>query len=194
MLADSMRRSVFIIIAALVIMISCTEKKTNLNKEDIVISSNDSVNSCLNSEFHLCVSEYIQKTKGFFCGYPVYYPVYFFTKENIDFFTIWTDFSSPKASMEYYNPLSNFKYSSLKIDESDVVIIENDTYNNKQLYQCCEFLIKKDSIPKHENYVIYDGRIYIETYSYSLQNGKYVLKKLDSPITDILGELPEMFW
>ena len=178
-------------------MTSCTGGKSDTNsKEEVIALNDDLLTNCFNSDFYKCIQEYIRRTKGFFFDDLEYYSVYFFTKDSIDYFTIWTNYTSPEVEMKYSNPLSNFKYYSLKVNENDVVIVAKDTYNNEQLYQCCEFLIQKDNIPKHENEfsITYDGRWYIETYSYSLQDGKYVLNKLETPNVEIFGDLPEMFW
>ncbi|MDR2979476.1 MAG: hypothetical protein LBV02_03410 [Bacteroidales bacterium] len=190
-----MKKNILIIATTLGVAISCMGKKNDSQPDgNIAVSNDDPAADCFNSVFYNHMHEYIRKTFSI-DGPPVYYSVYFFTQDSIDYFTTWTDYSSPKGWMKYANPSSNFKYSTLAVNGKDVVIITKDTYNNEELYRCCESLIEKDSIPEYEDTgIINDGRLYIETVSYSLQEGKYVLDKLEVPIVDIFGDLHEMFW
>ena len=197
MLVDNMKSFFLIIVIILFVLISCVRKQNDLNpSEEILAYTEEYVSDCFESEFYKYVRSYIKKTKGFFCNDTVYYSVYFFTKDSTDYFVIWTNYSSPKGMIEYNNPSSNFRYSTLKVNEDDIIIITKNEYNNQQLYQHCVFLVQKDSIPYHKNaYTVdYDGRLYIETYKYDLQDGKYVLNKLENPIVDIFGNLPKRFW
>jgi len=170
-----MKTNILIIIITLFAMSSCAGKKKDLNsKEEVVVSRTDSVNF-FNSEFCQCVYEYIKYAKG---GNSMYYSVYFFSKDNIDYFTIWAEYISYLERPEYNNSIC------IKINDIDVLVIGKDI----QLYQCCN-LIQQDNIYNHFHRFIYGIRLFVETYRYSLQQGKYVLDKLDTPIMDFFDDV-----
>jgi len=175
-------KKIIIIIITLLLMNSCTWEKKDFNsKEEIIVLNTDLADSLFNSEFCKCVYEYIQNTKKSFGGDLMYYSVYFFSKDNIDYFTIWIEYSHNKESVEYNDSISNY----IKINDIDVLVVGKEI----QLSQCSN-LIQEDSIYNHfhtDSYrTIYSYKeLYeIETYRYSLQNGKYVLNKLEFPIID----------
>jgi hypothetical protein len=97
----------------MLIFVSC--RNTETKKQNRAVSNIEitytiqNTDDCLESDLYKCICSYIHTSGVFFMeGFPNYINLYFFSKDTIDYLTIWRDFSLP-----YYGTLDFFH---LKID------------------------------------------------------------------------------
>jgi hypothetical protein len=189
-----MKILIYFIILLTLACFSCKNNKTkNYNKvlTDTIYSQTD---NCINLELYNFIDTYITKAKEHFMDMVIYYSIYFFKKDTIDYFTIWSGITEP---IYYINENSIGKnivldYFNLKINNKDVFLIKQNTYNTDLFKPCIDVFddcITKDTINGH-----YDGRLFIQTYKYNKVGNKFNIEKLEKPIVDFLGNLPERFW
>lgn len=183
----------FLILITLVFQ-SCNDNNTKAPEIDI------EYNPYKKSVFYDHIDSYIKRTweilffdeNGEFFERP-YYSYYFFEKDSIKYFTSWISYNNPRF-IEYYNPSMIFFYSSINVNGFDAILITQENNINEYILDADSYLILKDSIPLHPEKIIYDGRWYIESYKYYTQDSILVLEKIEPPIVDFLGDLPEEFW
>jgi len=181
----------------LVIFIVCCDNNTNIQQIGSICE--DDYMLCFDSEFYKTVKTYIYKN-----GWELkldssfikpYYSIFFFNHDSIFYFTIWTSPFFPNTALEKNLNTSNIHYSSLKIENSQIILITNQGDSiAKKFYGECVPLIDTICCENKNIEMIYDGRLYIETYTYYLDNGKYTIKQLECPIADFLGNPPKIFW
>ena len=186
----------FISILFLIFIIGCDNHSEIQQKNSIC---EDSSKLCVDSEFYKIVKAYIDKNgwelKSDTIVIKPYYSIYFFNYDSIYYFTIWTSPFSPNTVLEKNVNTSILYYTFLKIENSQVILITNNSDNiAKKFYGECISLIDTICIKDNDIEMIYDGRLFIETYKYYLSNGKYVTERLEYPIANFLGNPPEDFW
>ncbi|MDR1347489.1 MAG: hypothetical protein LBJ63_03530 [Prevotellaceae bacterium] len=197
-----MKKLLYLLILPLLIFASCRKgtKKHNDVNLNIEITDTSQTNGCLESDLYKCICSYIN-TSGvsFIESFPQYVNLYFFSKDTIDYFTIWKDFSLP-YHLDIDNTLDFFHFqidltaysAFLKNINCYLFLIKAIDYNT-DLYASCIGLfdnrIIQDTITWHN-----DGRLFIQTYKHNKVGNKFNIEKLEKPIVDFLGNLPERFW
>lgn len=186
----------FVIFLFIIFIVGC-DSNTDIHVKNSIYE--DGYRLCLDSEFYKTIKAYINKNGWELMSDSIfikpYYSIFFFNHDSIYYFTIWTSPFFPNTALEKNLNTSNIHYTSLKIENSQIILITNQGDNiAKKFYGECSPLIDTICCENMNVEMIYDGRLYIETYTYYLDNGKYIIKQLEYPIADFLGNPPEIFW
>lgn len=174
-------------------LISCVNEIKNTNQElnsELDIYNKD--DCCKKSTFYKIIEDYLFRKDILFNEFKMYYSVYFFDKEDLKYFTIWTSNSHPNY-IEYYNKKNKYRYVNFFINEELVYILTNIDDIDLSIIKCCESVFNHDTI-LIEDYFTYDGPLYSETYKYYYKDDSVVLEKLAVPILDFLGDVPKKFY
>ena len=158
-------------------------------QSEIIETSED---SCINSDFYEIVNNYVIRTKGYFEGFKMYYTIYFFKKNNVNYFTMWA-FNSHPDYIEITNPKVDFEYANMQLNNETIYVITNKDDTVLNFISPCENLFNFERIEIEDSFN-YDGSWHIETYEYYLEDNNFVVKKLNSPIVDFLGDVPKEFY
>ncbi|MDR2651248.1 MAG: hypothetical protein LBC68_02890 [Prevotellaceae bacterium] len=197
-----MKKLLHLLIFSILIFASCknetkTRNDVNLNTETIdTVQTNDG----LDSDLHKCICSYVQTSGVFFIeGFPQYINLYLFSKDTIDYFTIWRDFSLPyyldvDSTLDFFHLKIDLTACSAflkNIDNCYLFLIKATDYDT-DLYAPC--IYSSDNCMIQDTEVYNDGRLFIQTYKYKKVGYEFNLEKLEKPIVDFLGNPPERFW
>jgi hypothetical protein len=78
------------------------------------------------------------------------------------------------------------------IDNCYLFLIKTIDYNTDLYASCIDLFdnrIIQDTIAWNN-----DGRLFIQTYKYNKIGDKFNMERLEKPIVDFLGNMPERFW
>jgi hypothetical protein len=189
----------------MLIFASCKNTKTKKHSEAVsnleMTDTMQNTDDCLDSDLYKCICSYINTSGVFFMDdFPNYINLYFFSKDTIDYFTIWRDFSVPNyfvfdKTFDFFHlkiDLINCSSCLKNIDNCDLFFIHSTEYDTDLYIPCFDISDKciiQDTIVVHN-----DGRLFIQTYKYNKFGDKFNIEKLEKPIVDFLGNPPERFW
>jgi hypothetical protein len=143
------------------------------------------------------IVDYVKRHKDV-CGVDVdlYFSIYFSSIDSMTYFTIWVSPVYPKIFLDNLMKKKNdLLYVNLIIDKSRVVLIDNNKQRSRQIYEKCIMFADTSFREEGNQSLLYDGRLYFETYKYSCQSEECQIEKLQEPTFDFLEEIPpKQFW
>jgi hypothetical protein len=197
-----MKKLLYLLIFSIFIFTSCrneTKTRNDINSNTETVNPVQT-NDCMDSDLYKCICSYVQTSGVFFIEcFPQYINLYFFSNDTIDYFTIWRDFSLPyyldvDSTLDFFHLKIDLTVCSAflkNIDNCYLFLIKTIDYNT-DLYASCLYLPDNRMI---QDTVMYnDGRLFIQTYKYHKVGNNFNIEKLEKPIVDFLGNLPERFW
>lgn len=194
-----LRYTSLLFVFGLFVISSCKDVKVN---DSISILSNEKIyniteytDSCSNSIFYSIVSKYLDNIWES-SNIQWYTSVYFSENDSINYFTIWT-FTSYPDFLATNNAILVFNYHKIEVNNTEVILI-TDKKKTDEVFSTLLIpsnnkiasVIKKNTNQK----LIYDGRWFIQSYKYNMNNGNLNIEKLDTPIVGFLGNPPKEFW
>lgn len=162
--------------------------KPNVEKAGAEDSSFSVENNKFNTVLQEEVANYIKEVDNKFIDKEwLYYNLYFFKKDSVKYFTIWTSTTYPS----YISPCvdtGNCAFYLFNFNNRKLVIID-DKANTNFLFTSSEdnvLLAKKEDL---KNYAgdIYDGSLYFRTYQIEKNSYGVSLIKLDTAISDFIN-------
>lgn len=157
-------------------------------------------NSCIerendayvNSGLEKVIKNYILDTKyRFVPDANVIYTVYINSREN--YITIWVHTILPYYFIKTPN---KFKYSFYHIEGNEVIFIVDNKQKLDDKLLSLDFVNLKEAklhFSKYNTNIIYDGRLYFETYSFHFSDGYKFLKETKIKIGFFEDIPPEKF-
>jgi hypothetical protein len=133
------------------------------------------------------ISNYISSIDGnFFDKEWLYYNLFFFEKNNLQYFTIWTFTCFPSYISDCIS--REYRYYLTFFEGRKVVLIEKKTKANLffKPSKKSNSLAKREDRRTYEG-VIYDGPFYFQTFQFREDNNVVLLIKLDSAFTDFIN-------
>lgn len=148
------------------------------------------IDSCMDPVLHEGIGSYLTMYKS--DPELTYYSVYFFRKDTIDYFTIWSHVMPP-VDIEDNNPGVAFKYYWFPFNNKyDVILITRQDDHRPMLFKPCinqldAIGIKMEDLPLK---VYASGKSVIaRTYKYYIQDEKYHVEELrDTIFMEVLGD------
>jgi hypothetical protein len=165
-------------------------KKNKLEDRKVKLENQFDLDSCMRRELASCIISYLNETDSMFPEFvQIFYSIYFFEKDEKDFFTIW-GYNSLPFYIEKHNPSYTFTYTLFKIEDRNIILVKRNDSTRPKLYNMCDEKTGKDKlnqIEKEEYDIIYDGSWFPRTYGYFLKKDNYIISESDSLYVDFLG-------
>jgi hypothetical protein len=198
-----MKKLLYLLIFSILIFASCRneKKKSNDINSNIEIADTVQTNDFLESDLCKCICSYVNTSSvSFIEGFPQYINLYFSSKDTVDYFTIWKDLSPPyhlgvDSALDFFHLKIDLTVCSIflkNIDNCYLFLIKPIDYNTDLYTSCIDLFdnrIIQDTVAWNN-----DGRLFIQTYKYNKVRNKFNIEKLEKPIVDFLGNMPERFW
>lgn len=154
------------------------------------------IDSCISTNLFNSINEYIKEVDGYFPYKEyVFYSIYFFSREESNYFTIWA-FTCFPDYIENYSGNGKFIYYYFSIDDRKIVLITKEGSKENILFLPCNKNIEqaidlKSIRPEYE--INYDGSTFPKTYEYFKKGDIITLEMQKDPIIDFLGPSYQRF-
>jgi hypothetical protein len=171
---------IFSLFIIFLLFASCGQNtsENNENKEKDTMTF-ENTSSIMSDSLYKCLDDYIYKVDGFFIDKEwLYYHIFFFSKDKINYFSIWTFTAFTNFKIL---DTTDYKYYLDTINNRKILIIDKEENQNPLFTATVESQVFADQ-ENNKTYMgpIYDGSWYPETYTYVVENGDIIIIKADS--------------